>query len=217
MPGHVRIEDKDNGYKAMLARLKKAQTSLTVGLHEAEGAAPKAERVHGHERPAGKTEGSKGGGEGGGGAPKEQLTLVDVGMFHEFGLGVPRRSFIADWSDENRSNHENQLRLMAKAVVQGKVASWQQGLARLGNLYVAEIQKRISDHIQPELAESTIRQKTVGGKKGDVPLIDTGQLRTGIRFHINGAEGGGGEEGGGEGEAGGEGGGGGSGGGGAED
>ena len=28
MPGHVRIEDKDNGYKAMLARLKKAQTSL---------------------------------------------------------------------------------------------------------------------------------------------------------------------------------------------
>lgn len=150
------VRDIDKGHKALMNRLLHRAGDLTVGIHAAEGAVPK-----------------KGGADDA--DSEEGLTVVEVGTFHEFGLGVPRRSFIADWEDENEAKHKAQLRQMAQAVVTGKVESVEQGLARLGTLYQAEVQKRISDGIEPPLAESTIRRK--GSSK---PLIDTGQLRSSI-------------------------------------
>ncbi len=148
------VEDKDHGYQALLKRMAGAAASLTVGVHEAEGSASA-------EKSAG-------------------LTLVEVAAFHEFGTRrTPRRSFIADWSDEFEETHKQQLRQMAKAVYEGKVASVEQGLARLGNLYVGEVQKRISQGIAPPLQPSTVARKG-----SSTPLIDTGQLRSSVRFVV---------------------------------
>lgn len=158
----VRLTDTDHGYDALLERVRRAAEGcdLTVGIHEAEGAEEK---------------------EGADSEEEQGLSLVDVASFHEFGLGVPRRSFIADWADESRASHEEQLRKIAQAVVSGKVESLEQGLSRLGSLWAAEVQKRIADGIEPELAESTIKRK--GSSK---PLINTGQLRSAIRPYLNG-------------------------------
>jgi hypothetical protein len=161
------IKDTDHGYNATLARLAAAAAELTVGIHEAEGSV--AKEVPEGEEP-----------------PDEPLTVVDVASFHEFGLGVPRRSFIADWFDEKQSEHESQLRKMAQAVVTGKVESVEQGIARLGSLYAAEVQKRISDGIAPGLEDATIKRKTVNGNKGQTPLIETGQMRSAVAPYING-------------------------------
>lgn len=156
----VSVRDTDRGMKAMLKRLQADVGELTIGIHEAEGALPKES-----------DEGAQ-----------PDVTLLDVAIFHEFGTTtVPRRSFIGDWADENRAAHEQQLRKMAKAIVQGKVASPEVALGRLGSLYVAEVQKRIADGIEPELAQSTIDRK--GSSKS---LIDTGQLRTSIAPYVNG-------------------------------
>lgn len=145
--GKTMIEDVDHGFDALLKRVLDAEAVLTVGVHEAEGAAE-------HD--------------GG-------VTLAEIASFHEYGLGVPRRSFIADWEDENRDRHKAQLRAMAKAVIDGKLPSVENALERLGLLYVGEIQRRIAQGIAPELAESTVKKKG-----SSVPLIDTGQLRSAI-------------------------------------
>jgi hypothetical protein len=148
-----RVTDTDKGYAAMRRRVTGAQAQLTVGIHEAEGAASK--------------EGADG------------TTVLEVAAYHEFGLGVPRRSFIADWEDEAAEKHKQQLSAKAKAVIAGTVPSVEQGLERLGNLYVGEVQKRIADGIDPPLAESTIRRKD-----SSKPLIDTGQLRSSIAYRV---------------------------------
>ncbi len=160
--GHAKVSDKDNGYAALLGRLRKASetTRLTVGIHESEGAA----------------------------AAEDGATVAEIGTYHEFGLGVPQRSFIADWADETEDEHKAQLAQMAKAVVDGKVDSLEHGLERLGNRYVGEVQKRIAEGIEPELAESTIK-----AKGSSVPLINTGQLRSAISFYVNDKKGSGGE------------------------
>lgn len=203
MGAKARVTDVDLGYREMFKRLRQTAASpgyLTVGIHEMEGAAAKTVRAHkgGEDADAGEGADEDDDEED----KSEPLTLLEVAAIHEFGLGVPRRSFIADWADENRENHYRQLLKMAKAIVKGKVASLDQAFERLGNLYVGEVQKRIAQGIEPPLAQSTIDRK--GSSK---PLIDTGQLRSSIRYRIgkpgggaSRAGGGGGGEGGGGGD-----------------
>jgi hypothetical protein len=159
------VKDSDHGFKALLKRMKGTQASLTVGIHAAQGGAK-------HEPEDGEPE------------PKEALTVAEVGAFHEFGLGHnPRRSFVADWSDEREEEHRAQMEKMAKAVVQGKVESVEQGFERLGNLYVGEIQKRMADGIDPALEDATIKRKG-----SSVPLINSGQLRSAITYEVKKGE-----------------------------
>lgn len=151
-----RVKDTDRGMSAMLKRLLKADGELTVGLHADDGA-----KAHGG---AGET------------------TLVEIAAFHEFGtVRSPRRSMIADWEDEGHEKHREQLRKMGQALIKGAVVNVPQGLERLGNLYVAEVQKRISSGIAPELNAATIKRKG-----SSVPLIDSGQLRSSITYGVDG-------------------------------
>lgn len=147
-----KFTDRDKGYAAMLKRIKSGAT-VTVGVHEAEGAMV----AHGGE-----------------------ASVAEIGSFHEFGLGHnPRRSFIADWSDENKSRHEGELRKIAGAVLKGKVPSAEKGLERFGVLAKGQVQTRIRDGIEPPLDPKTIERKG-----SSTPLIDTGVLRSSIEFEV---------------------------------
>lgn len=151
----MKIRETDRGWKALKARLDKfagAVKEITVGIHAQDGDAPKGD-----------------------------TKLLDVALAHEFGLGVPRRSFIADWHEENRAKHEQQMIAMAKAIVAGTVPSAEVAAQRLANLWVGEVQKRIVAGIAPALAEETVRRK-----KSSTPLIDTGQLRSSVSYAIDG-------------------------------
>ena len=150
-----KVTVKDNGYDAMMKRLERADAHVTVGVHEEEG--------------------SEDAGDG--------ATISDVAAFHEFGLGVPRRSFIGDWSDENEEANRKVLRQTAEAVAKGSVATAEQGLDRAGLHFVGEIQRRIRDGIAPELEDATIAQKGSA-----TPLIDTGQLWQSIRHRVKPAK-----------------------------
>ena len=149
-----KVTDRDQGLIEMVRRLGHAAdfgASLTVGLIGDE-----ADAEH-----------------------SDGLTIAELGEIHEFGLGVPRRSFIADWSDENEEEHKRQIVRIAAAVVRGKLETFDEGLERLGVLFVAEIQKGISDGIPPPNAESTIARKG-----SSTPLIDTGVLRSSITYKV---------------------------------
>jgi hypothetical protein len=116
-------------------------------------------------------------------------TVAQIAEVHEFGLGhVPERSFLRAYLDENEDRLIRALLLLLQAQVKAAVARGSKVtiteqtnvLNKLGLFMVGEIQKRISARIAPVLADETIRRKTINGKAGDVPLINTGQLRASI-------------------------------------
>lgn len=151
-----RVVSRDLGARRLLKALA-SSGELTVGIHEADGAEAK--------------DGDDGG----------DATLIDVAIVHEFGYeegGIPRRSFIRDWVDESAAEHAEQERKIARAVVAGKL-DVEQGLKRLGVLRQAEVQKRISEGIEPPLAQATIDRKG-----SSTPLINTGQLRGAISHKV---------------------------------
>lgn len=107
------------------------------------------------------------------------ITVAQLATIHEFGLGrSPERSFIRAWADEKQADHMNALRAIGREVLKGTYSAMI-GLERLGVLFVGEIQARISGGISPPLMGKTIERKG-----SSVPLIDTGQLRSSIRYRI---------------------------------
>ena len=106
------------------------------------------------------------------------VTVVEYAAFHEFGLGVPRRSFLADWMTEQQAEIQQTVRAVVKSVTQGKYDA-ETGLERAGARFVGLVQARIATNIPPPLAAST-----VAAKGSSVALIDTGLLRSSITYVV---------------------------------
>lgn len=105
-------------------------------------------------------------------------TLVGVASVHEFGAGVHERSFIRGYADENESINRSRLNGAIRSVISGRT-SLNNAMELLGLTIVGEIQARISNRIPPQLSDKTIKRKG-----SDVPLIDTGQLRSSITHEV---------------------------------
>ena len=119
------------------------------------------------------------------------LTVAQIASFHEFGLGVPERSFIRSYFDANRGALVDYAiflmrRAVAKAIKSGRLindADRKRVLSTLGLRMVRDIKERIVEKvIYQNLAESTLAQKTRGGKVGNTALVDTSQLLNSIHW-----------------------------------
>lgn len=106
------------------------------------------------------------------------LTVAEVAERHEFGIGVPRRSFIRDWYDENESSNRAIINKIPKQVVKG--SPLRMLLEQVGLVFVGDIKKRIKAGINRPLSEMAIRLRKDRGNTDDTPLIDTGQLWSSI-------------------------------------
>jgi hypothetical protein len=104
------------------------------------------------------------------------LSVAEIAELHEFGLGVPERSWLRDWFDSKESAINEDLRKVGRGILLGRFTR-EQGLEILGVKYVGEIQARIATNIPPALADSTIKRKG-----SSVALIDTGQFRSAITY-----------------------------------
>jgi hypothetical protein len=147
------------------------QITITVGIHGDDGA------EHHEERAANDIGRAVGG----------DLTVAQVGTFHEFGVepfqmpsgamhaGIPQRSFIRAWYDESQEFVRETLMSQMKLVIKGKLTAEKAG-ERIALAFEGSMKRRISKGIAPPLAASTIEAK--GSSK---PLIDQGQLRNSIR------------------------------------
>lgn len=121
-------------------------------------------------------------------AEGEPITMVELAAVHEFGLGVPERSFIRSYFDANADRVSTALLKICKAQLELAVregrpstnSELRRVLSKLGLFMVGEIQARIGNgEITPELAEKTIQRKG-----SSTPLVDTGQLRSSITYEI---------------------------------
>lgn len=121
------------------------------------------------------------------------LSLVELAAIHEFGspaANIPERSFIRRTLDAKHDEIQKLLKQSAKAVVHGKT-SLGRALNILGQWAVREIKRTITrgPGIPPPLKPATIARKTVNGKRGERPLVDTGQLKNAITHVVIGADG----------------------------
>lgn len=113
--------------------------------------------------------------------PGTEATNAEVGLWHEYGLGVPERSFIRRTfrNSEKIAQYKALQQLLARQVIDGKMTMARAG-ALIGAWGAAAIQSTITDSdIPPPLAPATIRRK--GSSK---PLVDTGQLVRSITWVI---------------------------------
>ena len=89
---------------------------------------------------------------------------------HEFGVGVPERSFVRGWVDQSKPEIVSQLKATATAVASGKGTIYQ-GMHRFGQWGDLAMVKRITAHIPPPLSPVTVARKGHA-----VPLVETGEL-----------------------------------------
>lgn len=111
---------------------------------------------------------------------EDGMTVLEVATIHEFGTStIPERSFIRAYFDENQTRIRKMMTALMGSVIEGKRTK-EQVLEILGQKLVGEIQARIAARIPPPLAPETVRRKG-----SDVPLIDTGQLRSSITYKVD--------------------------------
>lgn len=106
-------------------------------------------------------------------------SIVDIASWQEFGtVDIPERSFLRAWFDANEQLARDRLANLLGKVLEGKLTK-QQALQLFGLWVQGEIQKMISNGIEPALDPETVKRKG-----SSVPLINTGQLRTSITFKV---------------------------------
>jgi phage gpG-like protein len=169
------IIDKDRGWKRIEAEIAKARRgpNVQVGIF-----GPAAAADHGGQ------------------------SNVQVAAVHEFGLTIdhpgrkdtknakpykiemPERSFLRGTVDAKAKQISTMQKRLQDRVIAGQMTT-HQALETLGLYIKGLIQARIAAGIPPPLKPSTIRRKTVRGKAGTTPLIDTGQLRASIDHKVN--------------------------------
>ena len=101
---------------------------------------------------------------------------VEIATFHEFGLGVPERSFLRTTMDERRGDI---ARLMTKALNRVGSISAKDALSILGQFVENAVKAKITSLNEPPNAPSTIAKKGSSN-----PLVDTGQMKNSVTHRV---------------------------------
>lgn len=133
----ARVKDTDKGFRKLMGSLGEMGT-LTIGVQGQE-----AERKH----------------------PESNLTIGELARMHELGQGVPKRSFITAWFDQNEPRLIRQTKQAVERVLRRQTTRKVE-LAGLGYLWTDEIRRHIdaNEVAGPALAASTQRRKGHGIK-----------------------------------------------------
>ena len=113
-------------------------------------------------------------------------TNAEIGTMHEFGGAddrPPERSFLRSTMAEGNQKYFALTQRVVTLVYEGKLAL-SQGLGLVGARVLGDVRAKIRAGISPGLAESTKLKKTVAGKTGNTPLIDTGQLLNALSWIV---------------------------------
>jgi hypothetical protein len=127
------------------------ELAITVGIHEEEGS-----QAHGDDG----------------------LTTGEIGSVHEFGLGVPMRSFVRGYFDENMGYIEHAQDEAMQRILDG--ADPMLEAERLAKELEIGMRDRVLERIAPPLASSTRARR---GQTA-IPLVDSTQLLGAIRGRV---------------------------------
>lgn len=157
----VTVKDVDHGFKKLLENAHAAAkgSGVSVGIHAKEGDVQ-------HKPEPGKK--------------PEPVTVLDVAIWNEFGLGVPERSFLRAWVDQNPGPNADALRRATMMILKGE-RTVAEAMELVGLKLAGNMQKAIAENSLglKENAASTIARK--GSSK---PLEDIGQMRQSITHMV---------------------------------
>lgn len=143
------VEDKVSpGLEALLRGL---DLEVSVGIHEEEGSSS-----HGNDGP----------------------TTAEIGSIHEFGLGVPQRSFVRGYFDDHAGEIEQAQDAAMQRILDG--ADPEIEAERLALKLESGMKERILARIDPPLAASTKKRRG----ESAVPLVETSQLLGAVRGKV---------------------------------
>lgn len=167
----AKVTVKDRGSDEMMARLRALSAArVRVGVLGSKASAPKRapkrKPKKGKRRRRRKTRANP-------------ASVALIAAAHEFGLGVPLRSWLRSPIDALEADYRKMAAKLVRQVYDGKIEP-DVALERLGLWLVGELKKRMSAGLPvPPLKPETIRRK--GSSK---PLIDTGQTRSAITHEV---------------------------------
>lgn len=112
--------------------------------------------------------------------PGESIDNVELAVVHEFGLGVPERSFLRATFDRMKDKWARFASRVMRQVSRGRL-TLEDGLAIIGERVKADVKKAITSGagIPPPLAPATIARK--GSSR---PLVDTARLLGSIDYEV---------------------------------
>lgn len=111
-------------------------------------------------------------------------TLAYVALAHEYGAGVPERSWFRSWFDQNAERLRREMTAAMRAEARGNTTA----VELAGVKWAAELRAWITTGavgLAP-LAESTRRQRTRAGLAEGPPLFAIGQIVAAIKASIDG-------------------------------
>lgn len=164
------FKDVDKGYSGVLDRIFEADNSF-VEIGWFEGEESKNQRRDTEE-----------------GSPNNPKN-VDLAIFNEFGTRrngkehIPARPFMRTSHDENIEKTNALIKREYGRIIDG-TADAKTSLGKIGLFVQAYTQRKITTLRTPKNADSTVIKKTVAGKVGDNPLIDTAQMRNSISTRV---------------------------------
>ncbi|NIQ92381.1 MAG: hypothetical protein GWN93_26745 [Deltaproteobacteria bacterium] len=120
------------------------------------------------------------------GRKKNPITIAHLATIHEFGVqsrNIPERPFMKIAFDSNRDKIFKKKADLLGQVYDGRLTV-KKALKKLGLFHEGNVKAVFRSGKLPALKQSTIKAKTVRGKRGTTPLIDTGQLRQSIASEV---------------------------------
>jgi len=107
------------------------------------------------------------------------MTVGTLAEIHEFGLGVPQRSFLRAWADADRTKINRAWGSLLRKVLKSEL-TLDQALEQFGIWAQGQVQQFIAD----SRVEPPLDPRTIDAKGSSTPLIDTGQLRSSITYEV---------------------------------
>lgn len=114
----------------------------------------------------------------------EFIETAELAKMLSYGTAdIPARPFLEEGLNDQRERLKNALEKEAKKLVNFKQPNWN----KVGSMAVGAIQDFVrSDYYKTNIPNSkaTIERKTVNGKVGDIPLIDSGDMINSLSFIV---------------------------------
>lgn len=117
-----------------------------------------------------------------------KATVVDVGVFNEFGAPrakVPERSFIRSTHDEKKNEWSGLTKALLNRILMLRLTA-DKALGIIGLRIQNDIKAKIKSGVPPPNATETLRRKLAktakGSKREPVTLIDKGQMLNSVTF-----------------------------------
>lgn len=117
----------------------------------------------------------------------EPIGNAAIGYIQETGSpanNLEARPFLVPGVANAKDKASPQLQKAIEAALDGDLPRAEKRMSSAGLVAQNSVRAKINSGIKPELAASTLAARRRRGRKGTVPLIDTGQLRNSITYVI---------------------------------